>query len=171
MKIVPCHGFISIFFKVYFVEGKCIAMKIRRFQKEFNWENVPVLAYKEDGGRFKSITRRILFEGNEQLQAQLRYFEIDIDGHSTLECHNHLHVVCIMRGIGEALVGSEIVTLSPFDIVEIPSGTWHQFRATKDQPFGFLCLVNSERDRPQQPNATELAELKTNPHIADFMRT
>ena len=41
--------------------------------------------------------------------------------------------------------------MKPFDLVTIPSWTWHQFRATDGEPLGFLCMVNAERDRPQLP--------------------
>ena len=144
-------------------------MAIRHYQEGFNWEDVPVLAYTEEGARFKSITRRVLFEGSEQLPSELRYFEIAVGGHSTLERHNHVHNVFILRGSGAALIGSEIASLSPFDLVAIPPLTWHQFRATKSGPFGFLCMVNSQRDRPQRPGLTDLAVLKADPRIASFI--
>ncbi len=48
--------------------------------------------------------------------------------------------------------------------------TWHQFRATADEPLGFLCLVNVERDRPERPNADTLAALKADPRVAEFIR-
>ena len=64
---------------------------VRRF-KDFGWENVPVLAYKE-GGPYKGVTRQILFEGQEALPAQWRYFEVEPGGHSTLERHEHIHYV------------------------------------------------------------------------------
>jgi hypothetical protein len=49
--------------------------------------------------------------------------------------------------------------------------TWHQFRAAEDAPLGFLCLVSSERDRPQLPSDEDLAALRRNPAIAAFIRT
>jgi quercetin dioxygenase-like cupin family protein len=56
------------------------------------------------------------------------------------------------------------------DLVHIPAMTWHQFRAPDDAPFGFLCMVNAERDRPQLPTAAELAALRRDPDIAAFIR-
>jgi hypothetical protein len=47
--------------------------------------------------------------------------------------------------------------------------TWHQFRAGDDEPMGFLCLVPSERDRPQLPTDNEVRELRSNPRIAAFL--
>ena len=40
---------------------------------------------------------------------------------------------------------------------------WHQFRATKGEPLGFLCMVNAERDRPQLPSADDVARLRQKP--------
>jgi hypothetical protein len=48
--------------------------------------------------------------------------------------------------------------------------TWHQFRADPDQPLGFLCMVNAERDRPQLPTESDLATLRAIPNVAAFIR-
>jgi hypothetical protein len=47
--------------------------------------------------------------------------------------------------------------------------TWHQFRASKGEPFGFLCMVNAARDKPQLPAEAQLRDLKKNAVIADFL--
>lgn len=136
-----------------------------------NWERVPLLVYKEEGTHFRSITRQTLFSGDQSLPAQLRYFEIAPGGHSTLERHEHLHSVMILRGRGAALVEGSIEELAPHDLVEIPPMSWHQFRATQGEPFGFLCLVSSERDRPRRPDSRELALLQSDPRVNAFIRT
>ena len=145
-------------------------MPVFKRKDNFDWEDVPILAYKEEGTHFKSITRRTLYKGADALQAELRYFEIGPGGHSTLERHEHLHVVMIQRGQGAVLVGTQIHDIDPFDIIEIPSNTWHQFRATKDEPLGFLCLVNINRDRPHRPDANEIEALKSDLNISNFIR-
>jgi quercetin dioxygenase-like cupin family protein len=137
----------------------------------FRWEDVPVLAYKEDGGtHFKGVTRQVLFDDADSPGAQLRYFEIAPGGHSTLERHDHVHSVMVIRGRGHALVGDAIHALGPNDLVRVPPRTWHQFRATTDEPMGFLCLVRSERDRPQRPAAGDLAALRADSRVASFLR-
>jgi hypothetical protein len=47
--------------------------------------------------------------------------------------------------------------------------TWHQFRASKDEPLGFLCMVNAVRDRPKLPSAEDLERLRENPALAQFI--
>ena len=84
-------------------------MSVRRFDG-FRWEDVSLLAYKE-GGPYKGVTRQVLFEGEASLPAQWRYFEVEPGGHSTLERHEHLHYVLILRGRGRCLVGETVTEI------------------------------------------------------------
>ncbi len=144
--------------------------RIRQAQGDgFRWEGVELLAYKEEGSApFKAITRQVLFQRPE-LQCELRYFEMQPGGHSTLERHEHAHAVMIFRGRGMCLVGDEVREVAAPDLVFIPPMTWHQFRATAAEPFGFLCMVNAERDKPQLPTPDDLARLMERPAIAAFL--
>jgi len=94
---------------------------------------------------------------------------MDAGGYSTLERHEHAHAVMILRGTGRCLLGDAVREVRTHDLISIPAWTWHQFRATDGVPFGFLCMVNAARDRPQLPDATALAALRTNPEIAAFL--
>jgi len=143
----------------------------RHRKKNFTWEHSDLLAYKEgEGTHFKSLTRQILFNGRSELPSQLRYFEIAPGGHSTLERHEHVHVVMVLRGSGRVLLGKEVVEVNPYDVMTIAPKTWHQFRATGDQAFGFLCLVTCERDKPERPSEAQLQKLKQDPKIAEFIK-
>jgi quercetin dioxygenase-like cupin family protein len=145
-------------------------MNVHRSCKSYDWESVPVLMYKEDGTHFKDITRRILFDGTTGIDAQLRYFEIQPGGYSTLESHEHVHQVLIIRGSGRALVGDSIIELKKLDCVEIKPQTWHQFQAGSEEPFGFLCLVAVDRDKPHRPTEADLVKLCSDDRIANFIR-
>ena len=140
------------------------------FQDNFTWEGVPLLEYKPQGNTFQDVTRQILFDGDPALPAQWRYFEVGAGGHSTLERHAHLHVVMILRGRGQVLLGERIEEVRTFDVLRIGSKVWHQFRATRGEPLGFLCLVNVERDKPQLPGAEDLKQLRANASVAEFIR-
>lgn len=137
---------------------------------EFRWKDRPVLNYKEEGTHFKTISRQVLFPADPKLAAELRYFEILPGGHSTFERHDHVHSVMIIRGRGRVLVGDVIYETNTNDLIHIPSFTWHQFRATFDEPFGFLCLVNPDRDRPQRPTPEEAQVLAAVPEVGAFAR-
>ena len=133
---------------------------VRRSTGNFQWDDVDVLAYKQDGeAPFKNITRQVLFDG-AGIPGQLRYFEVAPGGYSTLERHEHVHAVVIIRGRGRCLVGGEVFELNTHDLVTVPPMTWHQFLAADDEALGFLCLVPSERDRPQLPDAAEAAAIR-----------
>lgn len=130
-----------------------------------------MLAYKAEGSApFQGVTRQVLFE-HPELAGQLRYFEIEPGGHSTLERHQHVHAVMVVRGRGRCLVGDELFDLGPHDLVTVEPCTWHQFRAAPDEVLGFLCMVNVERDRPELPDDAALAELAARADIAEFLRT
>ena len=143
---------------------------VHRKAKEYRWEGVDELPYKEDGrALFKSVTRQVLFSDPE-LRGELRYFEVAPGGFSTLERHRHMHAVLVLRGRGHCLVGAEVRPIETRDLVTVPPMTWHQFRATAGEPLGFLCMVNAARDKPQLPSAEELAVLRRDAKIAAFLR-
>jgi mannose-6-phosphate isomerase-like protein (cupin superfamily) len=145
-------------------------MAHRRAHGEGRWEGVAVLPYKEDArALFRSITRQVLFS-DPDMHGELRYFEMAPGGFSTLERHEHMHAVLILRGRGHALIGRAVKRLAPHDLVTVPAWTWHQFRATAGEPLGFLCMVNARRDKPLLPSDAELAELCTDPAIDAFLR-
>lgn len=129
---------------------------VRKHTGDFHWQGVDVLAYKQEGAApFKDVTRQVLFDSHDP-PAQLRYFEVAPGGHTTLERHEHVHSVMVIRGRGDCLVGDRAYPLDERDLVHVPPMTWHQFRAAADAPLGFLCLVPAERDRPQLPRADEI---------------
>lgn len=135
----------------------------------WQWQDVPVHPYKEDGAApFKSITRQTLFN-DPGFGCELRYFEMAAGGHSSLERHEHMHAVLILRGEGHCLLGTEIHPIKQNDLVTIPPWVWHQFRATQGTPMGFLCMVNQVRDKPQLPTEAELAEMRRTPSVAAFL--
>jgi mannose-6-phosphate isomerase-like protein (cupin superfamily) len=142
----------------------------RRAQSGYRWEGVAELPYKEDDrALFKSITRQVLFSDPE-LTGELRYFEVAPGGFSTLERHQHMHAVLVLRGRGHCLIGREVKSVATRDLLTVPSKTWHQFRASQGEPLGFLCMVNAQRDKPQLPSPEDIAGLKADPAVAAFLR-
>lgn len=151
------------------MDQQVTAPGVRSFRDGFRWQDVAHLPYKEEGSApFRAISRQVLFE-EPALDCDLRYFEMAPGGHSTLERHEHTHAVMILRGHGRCLLGTAVRAVGPYDLVTIPAWTWHQFRADAGEAFGFLCMVNRQRDRPQLPTDAELAELRADPAVADFL--
>ncbi len=142
---------------------------LRRSEPFFSWEDTARLPYKEtDAAIFKGISRQILFS-ETALAGELRYFEIEPGGYSTLERHEHVHGVVVIRGAGRCLVGFEVKDIKPLDLITIPAWTWHQFRPLADETLGFLCLVNAIRDKPALPTNDDLATLNAVPSVAAFL--
>jgi mannose-6-phosphate isomerase-like protein (cupin superfamily) len=145
---------------------------IRRFQPAADghrWGGVEHKPYKEDErALFKDISRQTLFSRSD-LAGELRYFEVAPGGFSTLERHEHVHAVLILRGPGRALVGDQVLDLAGNDLVTVPPMTWHQFRSLAGQPLGFLCMVDAVRDKPQLPSEADVAALTADPAIAAFL--
>jgi len=141
-----------------------------RAADDFRWAGVDLRRYKEENAApFKAVTRQILFS-DPRLLGELRYFEVEPGGYSTLERHDHMHAVMILRGSGEVLVGDAVHPANTHDLITIPPWTWHQFRPAPGTTLGFLCMVNSERDRPQLPTAEELNALRESPAVALFLQ-
>jgi mannose-6-phosphate isomerase-like protein (cupin superfamily) len=136
----------------------------------FRWEGVEVRTYKEDGTQFRDVTRQVLFTGGDDLACELRYFEVAPGGWSSLERHRHVHAVMVIRGSARVLVGDRVIEANTHDLVRVPPLTWHQFQPVGDEPLGFLCLVDCERDRPERPDAAALAGLRRDPAVAAFIR-
>jgi len=128
---------------------------IRKHHGVFHWKGVDVLVYKQEGtAPFKDVTRQVLFDGTD-MPCELRYFEVAPGGFTTLERHEHVHNVMVIRGSGRCIIGEEVHALAVNDLVRVPPMTWHQFHAGDAAPLGFLCMVPAERDRPQLPDVQE----------------
>lgn len=123
-----------------------------RQREGFEWEGIPLEAYKATSETWKGITRRELIgKRGESTEFHVRYFELAPGGYSTLEKHEHEHVVIPLRGEGEAQFGCMIYRVKPGDVVYVAPRDPHQFRNPEEsgEPFGFLCIVNAHRDAPQ----------------------
>jgi len=127
--------------------------------EDFTWAGRETEAYKssDDGSKlpFRGVIRQeLLGKAGEPMSFDLRYFEIEPGGHSSLEKHQHVHAVIAVRGSGELQTGDRTVELNHLDIAYVPPQRVHQLRCRKDsEPFGFFCIVDRERDRPVPPEA------------------
>ena len=141
----------------------------------FRWAGIEARPYKpgddsERGMGFEGIERHRLADP-EVLPAQfeLRYFELDAGGYSSLEKHEHAHFVIALRGVGLALVGSEVHELRPLDAVQVPPFAPHRWLNAGEEPFGFLCPVDAARDRPRPLEQHEWDALRADPRTSRFV--
>jgi ribulose-bisphosphate carboxylase large chain len=113
------------------------------------WERTKRLPYKTEGTHFQGITRTELYMPEYgEAGFDVRYFEIEQGGFSSLEKHRHVHLVIGARGLGELRIADTCYSISPNDIVFIPQNTPHQLHNHGPDAFGFYCIVDHVRDEP-----------------------
>ncbi|MBI4641176.1 MAG: cupin domain-containing protein, partial [Candidatus Tectomicrobia bacterium] len=140
-----------------------------RFHSNYTWEHIPVEEYKPGEGDWKSIIRQVIVgKKGESTAFELRYFEIEPGGYSSLEKHLHEHVIIAVRGKGEVLAGCERHQLAFLDTVYISPDQPHQLLNPYSEPFGFFCIVNRDRDRPRPLSEEEREQLRPSPPIPTF---
>jgi len=123
--------------------------RVLRFQPEFRWQGVPVNDYKQPAEHWQKVTRMLLVGGRDEATGfHVRYFEIAPGGFTSLEQHVHEHAVVVLRGRGQVQLGDAVHDLSFGDTVYVAPREPHQFRNPSPEPFGFLCIVDAERDQP-----------------------
>ena len=144
-------------------------------EQGFRWQGVEEAAYKPEGTHFSGARRQTLVgapAGQEAPAFETRYFEVDPGGYTSLERHQHAHVVIILRGHAEVILDRRVAAARPLDCIYIAPWTWHQLHATDpDEPLGFLCSVDRDRDHPERPDAEALDRLCADPAVARRIRT
>jgi quercetin dioxygenase-like cupin family protein len=129
-------------------EGASGGSGILRYDGDGGWTGISRSPYKRDeDGPFRGVTRCLL-ASPDGANFDLRYFELEPGGHTTLEQHQHVHVVVGLRGRGRVRIGADAHAIASGDVVQIGSQTVHQLSNDSAEPFGFLCIVDRERDRP-----------------------
>ena len=141
----------------------------------FRWRGVEERDYKQSQGDergmgWRGLTRHTLVPGgNTTARFEQRYFEIAPGGYSSLEKHEHVHVVVTLRGSGRVLVGDRVIELGHLEVLEIPPLAAHRWVNAGEEPWGFLCTVDAQRDRPRPLDDAEWEALKANPATAPFV--
>ncbi len=139
----------------------------------FRWAGVAVAAYQQapsPDADFAGITRQTLFGRlGEAIGFEVRYFEIAPGGWSALECHEHAHAVIGLRGVGKVLLGDTVHTLGFLDVVYIGPHCVHRLVNDEATPFGFLCIVDAQRDRPRRLRPSDVPKLLDDPALAPII--
>jgi len=138
--------------------------------QDFSWEGVSPSKREDrvetDGEGYRGVTRHVITgEHGEPCEFHVRYYEVAPGGYTRLERHQHVHSVTVARGNGYAIVGSELHRIGPFDHVYVDPMTVHQFVNEGAEPFGFFCIVDAVRDRPQRATAQDIAMLEDIPAL------
>jgi S-methyl-1-thioxylulose 5-phosphate methylthiotransferase len=131
------------------VRGRGNRSVLYRHKGGCRWEGIEDERYKVEDGGWADVVRRVLIGTHgESTKFHVRYFEISPGGFSSLERHGHEHVVICIRGGGIVRTGRRKRNMGFLDTLYISPDTVHQLSNPFDEPFGFLCVVNADRDRP-----------------------
>lgn len=129
----------------------------------------PIVSTTQNG--YRGVTREVLCgEHDEPCKFHVRQYDVEPGGFTRLERHEHVHSVTVVRGHGYAIVGNEVRRLEPLAHVYVPPMTLHQFVNEGDEPLRFLCVVDAQRDRPQQATPKDVEALESTPATAGKAR-
>jgi ribulose-bisphosphate carboxylase large chain len=137
-------------------KGSLPTSRVLRFQPAASptaaagWVGVEPVAYKPPANHHCGVLRHTLVgERGERTAFHLRYFEIGPGGNTSLEHHEHEHVVIVLRGQGEVRLGQSWQSVGVGDLIYVAPHEVHQLRnPSMDEPFGFFCIVDAQRDVP-----------------------
>jgi quercetin dioxygenase-like cupin family protein len=147
-------------------------MRSRLQFRQFNWDTVSKVAYKrQDGSQtFFRVERQNIISSDDGVDFDVRYFECGSGGYTTLEKHQHTHIVMIARGLGRVIIGENVYDAEPFDFFIIPEWQPHQLMNAGEEPFGFFCTVNARRDRFTLLSREETEKLRQHKEIMDAIK-
>jgi ribulose-bisphosphate carboxylase large chain len=108
------------------------------------------------GAATAGASRQVLVAGSAgaPIGFDVRYFELTPGGRTNFEQHQHAHVVIGLRGAGRVRLGRRWVRLRGLDACYVAPHTPHELHNDRRSPFGFLCIVDAERDRGRPPRDT-----------------
>ena len=142
----------------------------------YHWDGIPVIDYKKVSNKsgakltFNNVTRQNIITGEDGVDFEVRLFECGQDGFTTLEKHQHTHIVMIARGFGKIIIGENIYDAEPLDYFIIPKWQPHQLINTSAEPFSFFCTVNAVRDSFKLLTLNEINKLRKNKEIDKWVK-
>lgn len=132
------------------------------------WDGIEVESYRP-GSPDLGVERHTIVGSRKEHPSEpgpaleLRYFELQPGAVSRLEKHEHQHYVIVRRGLGYAVLGTNVTEIAAGDVVFVDALELHQFVNRSQEPFGFFCVVDACRDFSQQPTAEETERLLASP--------
>ncbi len=100
----------------------------------------------------EETVRQDLIGAEEGSHFTMRRFVMQPGGGMPRHTNRVEHEQYVLRGRATIGIGDDVVQVSRDDVVFIPAGVPHWYRAEGDEPFEFLCVV------PNLPDRIELVE-------------
>lgn len=102
---------------------------------------------QETVGAGRDTTRQVLIGPDEAPNFALRRFIMQPGGGMPRHTNTVEHEQYVLRGAASVGIGARTVEVRPGDVLFIPAGTPHWYRAHDGEPFEFLCVVPNAPDR------------------------
>ena len=96
---------------------------------------------REAVGAGTGTTRQVLIGPHEAPHFALRRFTMEPGGGMPEHTNTVEHEQYVLRGAAEIGIGEETFRVVAGDVVYIPAGAPHWYRAEGEEPFEFLCMV------------------------------
>ena len=98
---------------------------------------------------------QVLIGPEEGPNFAMRRFTMEPGGGMPAHTNAVEHEQYVLRGRAQVGIGDRIFEVKQDDVVYIPAGVPHWYRAEGDEPFVFLCVV------PNRPDRIELVEAQS----------
>lgn len=95
----------------------------------------------------RSASRQVLTTPGEGAGFHMRRFAMEPGGGMPRHTNRVEHQQLVLRGEAVIGLGDRVIRVRAGDVVHIPGGTPHWYRAEGDEPFEFLCAVPDDEDR------------------------
>lgn len=92
-------------------------------------------------------TRQILIGPEEAPNFAMRRFIMEPGGGMPAHTNTVEHEQYVLRGRAKVGLGEEVIEVKKDDVLYIPAGTPHWYRAEGDEPFEFICVVPNRPDK------------------------
>lgn len=95
----------------------------------------------------EATQRQVLISSEDAPNFALRRFIMQPGGGMPAHTNSVEHGQYVLRGRAKVGLGDEVVEVRAGDVLFIPAGVQHWYRAQGDEAFEFLCVVPNAPDR------------------------
>lgn len=97
-------------------------------------------------GAGAGTSRSVLIGSDDAPNFALRRFVMEPSGGMPKHTNTVEHEQYILKGAAEVGIGDEVYQVSEGDVVFIPEGVPHWYKADAEKGFEFLCIVPNKQD-------------------------
>jgi len=101
---------------------------------------------KEEVKAGTKTTRQVLISSKEGPNFAMRKFTIEPGGEMPMHTNTVEHEQLVLGGKAKVIIGGQIFEVKKNDVVFIPAGVPHCYKAIGNEPFEFLCVVPNKED-------------------------